>query len=102
MQHDDTEDIELERRGGGVYDGISVRTSSALVTIGQTSRRYFSRYFGNSVAKLLSSSRPDCLRHGMRTGRGEREGSVGVTTIFEKKTLCTNGCTVVNFFFFSR
>jgi hypothetical protein len=31
--------------------------SSALVTMGQTSRRYFSRYLGKSVAKELSSSR---------------------------------------------
>lgn len=55
-------------------------TWSALVTIGQTSRRYFSRYFGKSVAKLLSSSRPDCAivvclshawrKNGRRTGGG--------------------------------
>ena len=37
-------------------------TCSALVTIGQTSLRYFSLYLGNSVAKLLSSSRLDCCR----------------------------------------
>ena len=34
-------------------------TCSALVTIGQTSLKYFSRYLGNSVAKLLSSRRLD-------------------------------------------
>lgn len=32
------------------------------MTIGQTSLRYFSLYLGNSVAKLLSSSRLDCCR----------------------------------------
>ncbi|KAF1794446.1 hypothetical protein GQ600_10588 [Phytophthora cactorum] len=35
--------------------------SSALVTMGHTSRRYFSRYLGKSVANELSSSRPGIL-----------------------------------------
>ncbi len=35
--------------------------SNAFVTIGHTSRKYFSRYFGNNVANELSSNMPVLL-----------------------------------------
>lgn len=52
---------EQPQAASSFTDGVSF-TCSALVTIGQTSLRYFSRYLGNSVAKLLSSRRLDWCR----------------------------------------
>lgn len=72
-------------------NSTSTSTCSAFVTIGQTSRRYFSRYLGNSVAKLLSSSNPDWFHAtrqnkkrgvGWGGGRDERKTVVGFRRFF--------------------